>query len=112
MMIFTKLSILFLFLRLFSPSRKARIWIYIGIIMTLLNHIFRSTLTITICMPSDPLDFSRYIGRLNILELVTSVINLLSDFYILLLPFFVVSKLQIHQNRKLGVLAVFSTGAL
>ena len=111
-MIFTKLSILFLFFRLFSPSPKAKVWIYIGIAMTLFTHVVGTILAITLCTPSDPIGYSHCASRLDILDIVISSLNILSDFYILILPLFVVSKLQIRRNRKLGILAVFSTGVL
>ncbi|KAL8904338.1 MAG: hypothetical protein Q9207_003349 [Kuettlingeria erythrocarpa] len=112
MMIFTKLSILLLFFRLFSPSQNTRIWIYVGIVTTLINHVVGTILAITLCIPSDAAGYAHCAGRLNILDLVISAINILSDFYILFLPLFVISKLQMRQNRKLRVLAVFSVGAL
>ncbi|KAL8729919.1 MAG: hypothetical protein Q9181_004834 [Wetmoreana brouardii] len=112
MMICTKLSILLLFFRLFSPSKEARIWIYVGIATTLLIHVVGTILAIVLCIPSDALGYSRCANRLNILDVVISGLNILSDFYILILPMIVVSKLQMQRNRKLGVLAVFSTGVL
>lgn len=44
--------------------------------------------------------------------LATSAINLVSDFTILLLPIHAVSKLRIPLKKKLGVSAIFATGAL
>lgn len=112
MMICTKLSILFLYYRLFSSNRKARIGIYAGIATTLINHVVGTILAIPLCTPSDPVGYSHCSNRLNILAFAISAINILNDFYILILPFCVVSKLPIRMSRKLRVFAVFSTGLL
>ena len=110
MMIFTKLSILLLFFRLFSPTKAVRVGIYIGIITTLLNHVIGTILAITLCLPSDALGFAKCSNKLNVLDIVISTINIISDFYILILPLVVISRLQMPLNRKLGVSAVFATG--
>ena len=112
MMIFAKLSILLLYFRLFSVNRMFRILIHIGIVTTLLNHIIGTVLAITLCIPSDPLGYSRCAHKLNALDVVISVINIISDFYVLFLPLLVISRLQMRRNKKIGVGAVFCTGFL
>ncbi|KAL8721246.1 MAG: hypothetical protein Q9225_002023 [Loekoesia sp. 1 TL-2023] len=111
-MIFTKFSILFLFFRLFQVSRRASIWIHIGIFSTLLTHVIGSILCITAGTPTDPDSDARYVNRLNVIQLSLSAANVAGDCYVLLLPIIEVSRLQLDQRRKLGVLAVFSTGLL
>ena len=111
-MIFAKLSILLLYFRLFSAKRTFRILIHIGIITTLLNHVVGTILAITLCLPSDPLEYSRCSHKLNPLDVVISIINIISDFYILFLPLLVISQLQMRRNKKIGVGAVFCTGFL
>ncbi|ERF68929.1 hypothetical protein EPUS_09506 [Endocarpon pusillum Z07020] len=112
MMTFTKLSILLLYFRLFSPTKTIRIWIYVGIVTTLLNHVVGTIIAITICLPSDAVGYSRCSGRLHPLDVVINAINILSDFYILVLPLFVISKLHMQRAKKFGVSAVFLTGFL
>ena len=112
MMIFTKLSILLLYFRLFSANQLFRILIYIGIITTLLNHVVGTVLAITLCIPSDPVKYSKCSHRLNALDVVISVINIISDFYILFLSLLVISTLRMRRNKKIGVGAVFCTGFL
>lgn len=112
MMIFTKLSILLLYFRLFSPTKTTRMWIYVGIVTTLLNHVVGTIIAITVCLPSDPVGYSQCADRLNPLDVAISVINILSDFYILILPLFVISRLHMQKAKKLGVGAVFLTGFL
>ena len=111
-MIFTKLSILQLYFHLFSANKRFKIWVYIGIIMTLLNHVIGTVLAITLCIPSDPVGYSKCSHKLSLLDIVISVINIISDFYVLVLPLLVISKLQMRRNQKIGVGAVFCTGFL
>lgn len=111
-MICTKFSILFLFFRLFQISRRASIWIYIGIFSTFLTHVIGSIFCITAGTPTDPDSNDRYVNRLNVIQLSVSAANVAGDCYVLLLPIIEVSRLQLDQRRKLGVLAVFSTGLL
>ena len=111
-MIFTKLSILFLFFRLFRVSERARVWIYIGIVGTVLTHVVGTILYITAGNPSDPSSIIHYVHRTNIIQLGVTAVNVAGDFYILLLPIFEILHVQMTRNRKLRVLAVFSTGLL
>lgn len=110
MMISTKLSILLLYFRLFNPNKSVKSWIYVGTVTTLLNHVVGTILAITLCLPSDAMGFAKCSNKLNVLDIVISVINIVSDFYILILPLFVISRLQMKRQRKLGIGAVFATG--
>lgn len=42
--------------------------------------------------------------------MLNAVFNVITDFYVLLLPFPLVLKLHLNLSRKIGVLAVFSGG--
>ena len=112
-LLFTKLSILLLFLRLFRVMRRARIWIYIGIILTLATHITGAVLSLTAAAPSeeDPSDFHS-VGVKNLIGISITALNFVGDIYILVLPLFEVSRLQLYRVQKVRVLAVFSTGFL
>ncbi|KAL8933699.1 MAG: hypothetical protein Q9216_006247 [Gyalolechia sp. 2 TL-2023] len=111
-MIFTKLSILCLFFRLFRVDWHARVWIYIGIAGTLLTHVVGTILSITAGAGRDSNGNTRHLQRLNHVQIGISAANVVGDFYILLLPLIEVSRLQMTRSRKFGVLAVFSTGLL
>ena len=112
MMIFAKLSILLFYFRLFSPTKMFRILIHIGIVATLFNHVIGTILAIALCATSDPLGYSKCSHRLNPLNVVISVINIITDFYILFIPLLVLSKLQMRLRKKIGVGAVFCMGLL
>ena len=111
-MIFTKFSIFFLFFRIFQISRRARVWIYIGIIATLITHIIGVILYLTAGSPSSPESNIRYVERLKVIQVGVCTANIVGDFYILLLPLIEVSRLQMKISRKLGVSAIFATGFL
>ena len=112
MTMFAKLSILLLFFRLFSAIKIVRTWIYVGIITTVLHHTISTILAIALCIPSDAMGYARCNGRLRILGGVTSAINVVSDFYILILPLVVISRLHLRPGKKFGACAVFLTGFL
>lgn len=109
-MVFAKLSILLLFLRLFSPNRKARFAIYFGIAFMVLLHVIYILLTALLCLTSNP--SAQCTSRLEVAGTATSAFNVISDFYILLLPIFAISKLQMPTKKKLEISAVFFTGFL
>lgn len=49
---------------------------------------------------------------INSVNIITSVINAVSDLVLLLLPIICVWKLQMNLRKKLGVSAIFATAAL
>ena len=111
-MIFAKLSILLLFLRLFSPNRKARFAIYFGIAFMVVLHVTYLLLAGLLCLPSNPSKEAQCNLRPETVGTATSAFNVISDFYILLLPIFAVSKLQMPTRKKLEISAIFFTGFL
>ncbi|KAL8971880.1 MAG: hypothetical protein Q9197_003055 [Variospora fuerteventurae] len=111
-MIFTKLSILLLLHRLFGVARRARIWINIGIAMTLIIHIIGAILFLTVGAPLDAREPASYGTRTNIIGIVMTTINIFGDIYILILPLTEVVRLQVCYSQRLRISAVFSTGIL
>lgn len=105
-MIFVKLSILLLYFRLFAPFRFTRIWIYIGIALGVVEHLAGTIAYATTCIKEYPMCGNKLITT----ALVVSAINIISDFYILLLPLLVISRLQMRKSRKISVASVFATG--
>ena len=112
-LIFTKLSILLLFFRFFRIVRRARIWIYIGIVVVLAIHLTGAVLSFTAGAPSTkvPSDSSST-GDKNYIGIDITALNVAGDVYILILPLIEVSRLQLYQGQRIRVLAVFSTGLL
>ena len=113
----TKLSILLLFLRIFVPSRKSKTFYLVHILLwtnlvfylaDTIVEIFECTLRRKIWLPKTP-------GKcvsISSLILITAIINVVSDFSILLLPMASIWRLQQEINQKLGITAIFAAGLL
>ena len=114
---FAKLSILLLYLRLFAPNRPTKYLIYFGIISNFLWYTTVFVLIACSCIPrhsqtwiegtTAPLckDAAKRIY-------VQSIFNVISDFYILIIPIPVVWSLQMPTAKKIGVSLIFMTGLL
>lgn len=110
-MFLAKLAICLLFFRLFSPNRRMRWLIYFAIAYNFVLHLAGTLVAIFICLPGSA-KFWTCSGKVTTLDIVISGMNIFSDFYLLILPVFAVSSLQMPAGRKLGIIAVFLTGAL
>ena len=110
-MFFTKLSLLLLYFRLFSPNRTMRWLVYFGIGFHFVLYTVYLFAYIFIC-PSTSKGYVKCQDKLKVLSVSTSCFSLFGDFYMLFLPLFAVSKLQLDQKRKLGLIAIFLTGFL
>ncbi|KAL8688376.1 MAG: hypothetical protein Q9218_005703 [Villophora microphyllina] len=110
-MFFTKLTLFILYYRLFNPSKVMRYLIYFGVGFNLLFYTIYLFLYSLMC-PNVSKRALTCGPRLKQLGVATSGINVVSDFYILLIPLAAVSNLQLPPKRKLGLLAIFFTGFL
>lgn len=112
-----KLSIFLLYLRIFAPNRKFRIYTYLGILWIFLLHAITTSLYAVFCAPRGQENWlTSYMSTRcrhdQKLALAASVFNLISDLYIICLPIPAVWKLQLPRKKKVGVLVVFMTGSL
>ena len=107
-----KLSILLLYFQLFKVYNSLRILIHTGIWTTVLLHITATVAGMILCTAPNVEAYTKCNRRSEVIALVTSCVNVVSDFYILLIPILAVWRLKISKQRKAGVLAVFSTGIL
>lgn len=115
--LFAKLAILLLLFRLFSPNRRFRYFIYVGIIWTTLMSLTSVVVVAALCSPRRREAFNNIMVAqrcrdLNTWSIIQSSLNVLLDFYILYLPIPVVWKLQLGKRRKIGVLGIFMTGLM
>ncbi|KAI4287923.1 MAG: hypothetical protein L6R35_002809 [Caloplaca aegaea] len=109
---FTKLCLFILYYRLFNPSTTMRYLIYFGVAFNVVFYITYTFFYIFFCR-SMKMEETAMCGRgLKLFGLITTVINIIDDFYILLIPLSAISTLQLPPARKLGLLAVFFTGFL
>ena len=114
---FVKVTFFILYLHLFRPLRGFKVAIWIGGIFTALFYLATIIAAFVLSTPrpgeSWPVHFQGPSqGRLVGLVLVTPVMGILIDLYILILPLMVVNGLQIQRKRKIGVSLMFLTGIL
>ena len=107
-----KLSLLLLYYRLFSCNKTMRFLIYFGIAFQALFYIasigFYSAAEAT-CTQSSKAQAAFYL-REWVFTVVSGIVNVITDFYVLILPIAMVWSLQLTTRRKIGVIAIFSTG--
>lgn len=115
---FIKVSILILYLRVFSPDRRMRILIYLGMGYTLLANSIVTILYGALCAPRKGQSFltaytrTQCANNIEDLTLAIKVVNLVGDIYVLVLPISPISKLQLSRAKKITVIGVFMTGLL
>lgn len=94
------------------------ILIYLGAGYTLLGN---STITIlfgALCAPRKGQSFfesyssSICVDNVQNVGVASGIVNLVGDFYILILPLPLVSKLQLPKKRKISLLVIFMTGLM
>lgn len=96
-----------------------RYFVYFGITFTGLYY-FASMIALSIlCTPRDGKSQASYLlttalpqcvhGR-DIINLLLGVVNVLTDFYLLILPLPAVWSLHLPARKKIGVSAIFLTG--
>ncbi|KAL8972881.1 MAG: hypothetical protein Q9183_000308 [Haloplaca sp. 2 TL-2023] len=110
-MFFTKLTLFILYYRLFNPSKIMRYLIYFGIGFNFLFYTIYLFIYALMC-PNTSERAATCTGRVKDLGVATSAINVVSDFYILVIPLAAISGLQLRAKRKWGLIAIFFTGFL
>lgn len=113
----TKLSLLFLYLRIFRPNVRLRHFIYFGIAFNVLFYTSLMVCFFIIYMPrkGESLFTLLYKPRIRVgvaLGIAQSAGNVASDLYILCLPIPGVWQLQAPLSKKIGISAIFLTGIL
>ncbi|KAF1830898.1 hypothetical protein BDW02DRAFT_79083 [Decorospora gaudefroyi] len=110
-----KSAFLFFYLRL-SPNPTFRKFVYIGVGLNGAIWIINVLMACFQCVPFDEIlhpgthPDAKCISRLALL-IVPSILNIVEDFYILLLPISTVLHLQMPTRRKIAVLGVIAFGA-
>ncbi|KAL8892838.1 MAG: hypothetical protein Q9215_000202 [Flavoplaca cf. flavocitrina] len=113
-----KLSLFLLFLEIFGTLRWLRLLVYLGIVV---NGIIYLAITIAMAASCAPkhgytkLDYLSAItadkcARNDYLNTWPGLFNILSDFYLLILPLPAVWGLQLPTRKKLGICGMFLTG--
>lgn len=115
--LFAKLSLLILYLRIFRPNDGLRYCIYFSMVLLSLFYSATFTAYAILSIPRRGQTQLESIESANTakdipLGIAQGVFSVASDFYIFCLPIPVVWKLQLPRRKKIGVLAIFMTGLL
>jgi hypothetical protein len=117
-MFLVKLSLLLLYLRIFTLVRHIRIVIFVGIAFHLILYTTSFVLEFVFCYPRRGQSFLMSFtapscaGNAAKLGIAQAVGNIIGDFGLLLTPIPVIWKLQFSFRKKIGVTAIFMTGFL
>lgn len=111
-----KLTLLFLYRRIFSPQIKNKIFIDGGICFVIGTSITLLVGTILQCSPVSRtwntfMLESSCINR-EIFPYITGVVNSLTDIYILVLPIPILRRLNVNRKQKFRLAITFSNGVL
>lgn len=114
---FVKLALFFLFLHLFGRLRWMRYLVWFGITITGCFYISGIAVVFGLCAPRDgktwlEMSLTPQCRNLEGYGIAQGTMNLVSDFYLLIIPIPAVLSLQLPQKKKLGVIAIFMTGFL
>jgi hypothetical protein len=113
-----KTTLLLLYRRIFRPSSKANIMIWLGIAFVALFYLACAVAYIILFVPrpggNTAWGVMSHRTSMIILNLAAAqgVIGCMQDFYILIIPIHMVSELRLARRRKIGVIALFLTGLL
>jgi hypothetical protein len=109
---FTKISILLLYKRLFPVAKmKIAIWVGIAVIGTLYGaFIIMSAVNIGICVTVGP-DISPFCDFVHTGSVIwQAATNVVTDFYLVILPIPQVLKLKLSKKKKIGLCLTFASG--
>lgn len=112
-----KLSLLSLYLQIFRPNQALRYCIYFGMVFLTLFYAATFTAYGVLSIPRPGQSQLESILSVNTakdipLGIAQGAVNVVTDFYILLIPIPGVLNLQLPRAKKIGVLAIFMTGTL
>ena len=115
-----KLSLFLLYLETFGRLKWLRRLVYVGAILTGLIYFSSMIALIILCAPRDGQTEQSYLIALSSprcalskpLSIALGSVNIVSDFYILIIPLPAVWSLQLPIRSKIGVSAIILTGLM
>ena len=109
---FVKLSILLLYLRIFGLRRNFQILVYGGIIFCVLFYgaYLGTSVAEPILCSSTGATSPICTSAVSAIVIYTSVLNVCTDIYILVLPIREIMDLQMRKRQRIGLLVVFLSG--
>ena len=114
---FAKGSILLLYLRIFSVKQKVRYGVYAGLAWAFLLYWTGIPIATSFCVPRigdvwDVQAVGERCAKMSLYLMTVSVLAVVLDFYILILPISTIMGLHMSLNRRLSILGVFGTAFL
>jgi hypothetical protein len=111
----TRLPFFLLYLRVFGTSKPFRFACYFGMTFYVIANVVEVPIYTYYCapLPGKPWASLETLMRCATAEPVSimlGAVNIFSDIYILILPMPMIWKLQMSLERKLGIMAIFTTG--
>lgn len=109
-----KLALLFIIARVFSPYRKSVIFIYVFIGLLLVYYTAGLIVKIRPCMPVSDYWYGNHSRCLDQQAIIMcdSIVSVVSDIMILLLPLPLTWSLQMETKKKLRVMGILAAGGL
>jgi hypothetical protein len=113
----TKLSILFMYRRLFGVNASFRRQVIVVAVVVVGFWIGTTVSDLLNCIPLDwtwrnSLDDPRYCFNYNIFWLTAGIVEAVIDIVIIVLPIRVVLRLHLDRSKKIAIAGVFLLGAL
>ncbi len=114
---FIKFALFLLILRLFSSLRWLRILVHLGATFNILLYFSASIALIVLGSPRHGKNYLEVLegpagAHCKTLVIVQGVVNVASDFYLLVVPLPAVWNLKLPLKKRVGILAIFGTGLL
>lgn len=111
-----KISILLLYLRIFTVKKEVRYMVYGGIVWSIITYGPFFITTTWYCAPHKGEDWGMAVlmrcSGFADWQIFVSVMAVILDLFILILPLPLLKRLQLSRNKKIGLMVVFSTASL
>ena len=110
-----KLTFFWSYKRLFQPSKAMRWACYFGVFICTGLYVAEIFHDIFICSPVEKIFNPKLPGHCSLGGVggsITSIFNVITDLYILILPLPIVWSLQLKLPQKLRLMALFGLGAM
>ena len=116
-LLFAKISILILFLRLFSTNRVFRYLICSALLLTIIIHTISILVDCIMCVPRSGETFGSQVLAARCIKTdtwstVQGAFEVFLDLWIFILPLPIIWKLQMSDKRKVGVSIIFMTALM
>lgn len=107
--IFVKATLLVFYLRIFSPVRRTKIVIWVGLGVIVLFYLLSIALYLYFTLP---IGSEKHQPMLLNFSAAQGLFSVVTDFYVLAIPIGSTLELHLPNRRKIGLCAVFATGLL